>query len=80
MIQIYIENGCLVVEDSGMGILPEDLPRIFDKGYTGYNGRRDKKASGIGLYLAKEILNRLGHKILAESEQGKGRIGIVSQS
>ena len=72
MIQIYIENGCLVVEDSGMGILPEDLPRIFDKGYTGYNGRRDKKASGIGLYLAKEILNRLGHKILAESEPGKG--------
>ena len=71
-IQIYIENGCLVVEDSGMGILPEDLPRIFDKGYTGYNGRRDKKASGIGLYLVKEILNRLGHKILAESEPGKG--------
>ncbi len=71
-IQIYMENGCLVVEDSGMGILPEDLPRIFDKGYTGYNGRRDKKASGIGLYLVKEILNRLGHKILAESEPGKG--------
>lgn len=71
-IQIFMENGCLVVEDSGMGILPEDLPRIFDKGYTGYNGRRDKKASGIGLYLSKEILNRLGHKILAESEPGKG--------
>lgn len=71
-IQIYMGNGCLVVEDSGMGILPEDLPRIFDKGYTGYNGRRDKKASGLGLYLVKEILNRLGHKILAESEPGKG--------
>ena len=71
-IGIYMEKGCLVVEDSGIGILPEDLPRIFDKGYTGYNGRSDKKASGIGLYLVKEILGRLGHKIYAESESGKG--------
>lgn len=71
-VSIYMEGGCLVVEDTGIGILAEDLPRIFDKGYTGYNGRSDKKASGIGLYLAKEILNRLGHKILVESETGKG--------
>lgn len=71
-IKIYMENGCLVVEDSGIGILPEDLPRIFDKGYTGYNGRSDKKASGIGLYLVKEILGRLGHKIYAESASGEG--------
>lgn len=71
-VHIYAGSGCLVVEDTGIGILPEDLPRIFDKGYTGYNGRSDKKASGIGLYLVKEILNRLGHKIYAESESGKG--------
>ncbi len=71
-VHIYVEGGCLVVEDTGIGILPEDLPRIFDKGYTGYNGRSDKKASGIGLYLVKEILNRLGHKIYAESESGEG--------
>lgn len=71
-IRIYVEDGCLVVEDTGIGILSEDLPRIFDKGYTGYNGRSDKKASGIGLYLVKEILNRLGHKIFAESESGSG--------
>lgn len=71
-IGIYMENGCLVIEDSGIGILPEDLPRIFDKSYTGYNGRKDKKASGIGLYLVKEILGRLGHKIYAESEPGVG--------
>lgn len=69
---IYMKKGCLVLEDTGIGILPEDRPRIFDKGYTGYNGRNDKKASGIGLYLVKEILNRLGHKILAESEPGVG--------
>lgn len=72
VIRIYMESGCLVVEDTGIGILPEDLPRVFDKGYTGYNGRSDKKASGIGLYLVKEILGRLGHKIFAESESGKG--------
>lgn len=71
-IRIYMEKGCLAVEDTGIGILPEDLPRIFDKGYTGYNGRSDKKASGIGLYLVKQILGRLGHKIFAESESGAG--------
>lgn len=69
---IDMENGCLIVRDTGMGILPEDLPRVFDKGYTGYNGRSDKKASGIGLYLVKKILNKLGHKIMIESEAGKG--------
>lgn len=71
-IYIRMESGCLVIEDTGIGILPEDLPRIFDKGYTGYNGRSDKKASGIGLYLVKKILKKLGHKILIESEPGKG--------
>lgn len=69
---IYMESGCLVVRDTGIGILPEDLPRIFDKGYTGYNGRSDKKASGIGLYLVKKVLNKLGHKIIIGSEPGKG--------
>ena len=67
-----MQKGCLVVEDTGIGILPEDLPRVFDKGYTGYNGRSDKKASGIGLYLVKKILGKLGHKIFAESESGEG--------
>ncbi len=71
-IRIYMQKGCLVVEDTGIGILPEDLLRVFDKGYTGYNGRSDKKASGIGLYLVKKILGKLGHKIFAESESGEG--------
>ncbi|MDD3796682.1 MAG: sensor histidine kinase, partial [Lachnospiraceae bacterium] len=43
----------LCIRDTGIGIAPEDLPRIFEKGYTGYNGRSDKKASGIGLYLCR---------------------------
>lgn len=77
-ISIYTEGGSLIVEDSGVGIAPEDLPRIFERGFTGYNGRMDKKSTGIGLYLAVRILKRLGHSISAESEPGKGtRIRII---
>lgn len=62
----------LVIEDTGIGIAPEDLPRIFEKGYTGYNGRTDKKSTGIGLYLCRKILYKLGHTVTAESEPGRG--------
>ncbi|MCI8608236.1 MAG: HAMP domain-containing histidine kinase [Firmicutes bacterium] len=62
----------LVIRDSGMGIAPEDLPRIFEKGYTGYNGREDKKSTGLGLYLCRRILENLGHKITASSVVGEG--------
>lgn len=62
----------LVIKDTGIGIAPEDLPRICEKGFTGYNGRIDKRASGIGLYLTKQILTKLGHRISFESEIGKG--------
>lgn len=62
----------LCISDTGIGIAPEDLPRIFEKGYTGYNGHSDKKASGIGLYLCKRICKNLGHGIGAESQLDKG--------
>jgi len=62
----------LVIKDTGIGIAREDLPRICEKGFTGYNGRVDKRASGIGLYLTKQILTKLGHRISFESEIGKG--------
>ena len=62
----------LCITDTGMGIALEDLPRIFEKGYTGYLGRKDKKASGIGLYLCKRICKNLGHRIWAESVPGQG--------
>lgn len=55
-----------------IGIAPEDLPRIFEKGYTGENGRLDKRASGIGLYLCSRICENLGHRIRAESAVGQG--------
>lgn len=57
----------LRIRDTGIGIAPEDLPRIFENGYTGYNGRTDRKASGIGLYLCRRICSALGHRITAES-------------
>lgn len=62
----------LCIRDTGIGIAAEDLPRIFEKGYTGYNGRRDKKASGIGLYLCRRICGNLGHTITASSSPDSG--------
>ena len=76
MIFIYTEEKenkkCLVIEDSGIGIWAEDLPRVFEKGFTGYNGRADKKSTGIGLYMCKKIMERLNHQIWIESEVDKG--------
>ena len=62
----------LSVTDTGMGIAPEDLPRIFDKGFTGYHGRADKKATGLGLYLCRQTADKLGIRISVRSEVGKG--------
>lgn len=71
-IAINVTDEAIAIEDTGIGIAPEDLPRVFEKGYTGYNGRTDKKSTGIGLYLCKRILTKLGHEIGIESEPGKG--------
>lgn len=74
-ISIHMENNkskVLVIEDTGIGIKAEDLPRVFENGFTGYNGRADKKSTGIGLYLCKKILTKLSHTIKIESETGKG--------
>ena len=74
-ITITLENEkTLRIRDTGIGIAPEDLPRIFENGYTGYNGRTDKKASGIGLYLCKRICSNLGHTITARSIVDVGTI------
>lgn len=67
----------LCIRDTGIGIAPEDLPRIFENGYTGYNGRVDKKASGIGLSLCKRICTNLGHSIKAESVVDEGTCIII---
>ena len=71
-IRVYMDRAVLAIEDSGIGIRPEDLPRIFAKGYTGYNGRIDNRASGIGLYLAKKAADALSISIRVESKVGVG--------
>ena len=72
-VTISVDKGKkLSVTDTGIGISPEDMPRIFEKGYTGYNGRLDKKSTGLGLYLCRKAADRLGHVLTAESEPGKG--------
>ena len=76
-VKIYTRDSRLIIEDDGVGIAREDLPRIFERGFTGCNGRMDKRATGIGLYLCREICCRLGHTITAESEPGRGTRVII---
>ncbi len=72
-VSIYPESpDTLCVSDTGIGIAPEDLPRVFEQGFTGRNGRGDKRASGLGLYLCRRVCKNLGHGISAQSEPGKG--------
>lgn len=73
-IRIYGDGETLVIADSGIGIRPEDISRVFEKGFTGYNGRADKKSTGIGLYLCREVMDRLGHGITLTSRPGQGTL------
>ena len=78
-IQIYAESDkTLVIADTGIGIAPEDLPRVFEKGFTGFNGRMDKKSTGLGLYLCKKTLDKLHHKIRIFSTPGEGAMVKIS--
>jgi len=77
-IRVYMQGRQLVIEDSGIGIRTEDLPRIFSKGYTGYNGRLDSRASGVGLYLAKKAAYALKIAIRVESAVGRGTKALLS--
>ena len=72
IISITVAGGELCVSDTGIGIAPEDLPRIFEKGYTGTNGRLNEKSSGLGLYLCSKAATLLEVQIKAQSTQGKG--------
>lgn len=72
-ISVYLEqNNVLCVRDTGIGIVPEDLPRVFERSYTGLAGRMDRRASGIGLYLCKRVCDNLGHGISIQSVPGEG--------
>lgn len=74
-VKIYMkEPKTLSIEDTGIGIAPSDLPRIFEKGYTGFNGHANAASSGVGLYLCRRILTNLGAEIRAESEPERGTV------
>lgn len=73
-IEITVQNKVVKLRDTGIGIAPEDLPRIFERGFTGYNGRLDKKSTGLGLYLCKQAARRLSIGICAQSEVGVGSV------
>lgn len=71
-VTVTVNENILTVSDTGIGIEKEDLPRIFDKGYTGNNGRTDAKSSGLGLYLSKKAAELINVDLKAESIAGSG--------
>ena len=71
-IEIYFHEGSLYIKDTGLGIQNADLLRVFERGFSGYNGRLTQQSSGLGLYLSKKIANQLGHKIAIDSQVGQG--------
>ena len=73
-IQYLEKKHALEIRDTGIGIRSEDIPKIFDRGYSGFNGRMNEKSSGLGLYLARKISERLNIQIEVESKLSKGSI------
>ena len=73
-IQYLEEKHALEIRDTGIGIRSEDIPKIFDRGYSGFNGRMNEKSSGLGLYLARKISERLNIQIEVESKLSQGSI------
>lgn len=73
-VSITYDGEGLHIADTGIGIAAEDLPRIFEKGYTGINGRAEQRSSGLGLYLARLAADKLALEISAESKPGKGSV------
>lgn len=71
-IRIEITDGRISISDNGIGILEEDLPRLFEEGFTGFNGHENKKATGLGLYMTKQILDSLNLAISITSQVDKG--------
>lgn len=71
-ISIWMQENCLNISDTGIGIQAQDLPRLFEKGFTGENGRQFSKSTGQGLYLCKMIMDKLSHEIRVTSKEGEG--------
>lgn len=83
-IKIYTETNKdiinLIIEDNGIGIDSNDLPSVFNKTFTGHNGRGLAKSTGMGLFIAKNLCNKLGHKIYVESKRNEYTKVIISIS
>ena len=79
-IEIYFQEDRLYIKDSGLGIQDADLLRVFERGFSGYNGRLTQQSSGLGLYLSKKIADELGHQISIASQVGKGTTVMISFS
>ena len=79
-VRIYGDGETLVIADSGIGIREEDLPRIFDKGFTGYNGRTGQKSTGIGMYLCRRVTEKLTHGLTIVSRPGQGTLARLDLS
>ncbi len=71
-VHIYFAGGALVIADTGIGILPQDLPRLFDRGFSGYNGHANAKATGLGLYMSQTVADKMGLHITITSTVGEG--------
>ena len=79
-ITIEMTGDTLCVADTGIGIAPEDLPRVFERGFTGYNGRAQQRSTGMGLYLCKRAADLLGHGLRIESAPGQGTRVLIDLS
>ena len=73
-VRVYGDGETLAIADSGIGIRPEDLPRVFERGFTGCNGREERRSTGIGLYLCRRVTEKLGHGLTLASRPGQGTI------
>lgn len=74
-----IKEGSIFISDNGIGILEEDLPRLFEEGFTGYNGHEHQKATGLGLFMTKQILDKLNLNITISSQVDQGTLVVIQK-
>lgn len=77
-IEIFFQEDTLYMKDTGLGIQNSDLLRVFERGFSGYNGRLTHQSSGLGLYLSKKIADKLGHELHLHSVVGKGTTVMIT--